>query len=206
MNVGLNAAQARTKANADLVLFDEVQFIMKAIISASTAGNYTATISDGTTMTESTPSVTITGTQAAPTVAVGETFIFEGNTVTLGTSGTNLNAIIADINDAGITGLVASKNASNNIVLTYDIPAATSFLYVIGAGTANNNLGITAQTYTAPNPTSNAYWTCWMGTSTDRGKKTQMDYIVKHFSNLGYRIERSTNTSTNATFQWNIDW
>ena len=157
-------------------------------------------------MTESTPSVTITGTQASPTVAVAETFIFAGSTVTLGTSGTNLNAIIADINDAGITGLVASKNVSNNLVLTYNIPAATSFTYIIGAGTANNNLGITAQTYTAPNPTSNGYWTCWMGTSTNRGYKTQMDYIVKHFSNLGYRIERSTNTSTNATFQWNIDW
>lgn len=206
MNVGLNAAQARAKSNSDLVIYDEVQYIMKDIITQSAAGGYTSTIADGTTMTESTPEVVVTGTVANPTVVVGETFIWDGTTVTLGTTGTNLNAIIADINDAGITGLVASKNATNNIVLTHNIPQSTAWQYVIGTGTANNNLGITANTYVPPNPSSSTYYTTWQGTSVNRGYKVQMDYVVRHFENLGYRIERSVNTGTNQTFQWNISW
>ena len=45
-----------------------------------------------------------------------------------------------------------------------------------------------------------------MGTATNRGYKQQMDYIVKYFADLGYRIERSTNPATNQTFQWNVSW
>ena len=206
MNIGLNAAQARAKSNSDMIIYDEVQFLMKDIITQSAAGNYTSTITDGTTMTESTPEVIITGTVANPTIVVGETFSFNGTSVTLGTTGTNLNAIIADINDAAITGLVASKNATNNLVLTHNIPAATSWTYIIDAATANNNLGLTANTYTPPNPQSNIYWHTWMGTGTNRGYKTQMDYIIKYFRDLGYRIERSTNSATNQTFQWDISW
>ena len=75
MNVGLNAAQARSKATLDMIIYDEVQFIMKKIITESAAGNYEAVIADDTTMTDSSPSVTITGTQVNPTVVVGETLL-----------------------------------------------------------------------------------------------------------------------------------
>ena len=51
---------------------------MKDIITPSASGNYTSTITDGTTMTESTPEVVITGTVANPTVVVGETPSFNG--------------------------------------------------------------------------------------------------------------------------------
>ena len=61
-----------------MIIYDEVQYIMKDIITQSAAGNYTSTITDGTTMTESTPEVVITGTVANPTVVVGETFSFNG--------------------------------------------------------------------------------------------------------------------------------
>lgn len=206
MNVGLNAAQARSKANSDMIIYDEVQFIMKKIITESAAGNYEAIIADDTTMTDSSPSVTITGTQVNPTVVVGETLIINGNTVTLGSTGTNLNAIIADVNDAAITGVTASKTAAGNFVLTIVIQPSTAWQYIIGAGTANNNVGITAGTFTPPNPSSTTYWHCWMGTATNRAYKSQMDYVIKHFQNLGYRVERSTNTATNQTFQWNINW
>jgi hypothetical protein len=206
MNVGLNATQARSKANSDLVIFDEIQYLMKEIITQSGVGSYSATIADGTTMTDSTPDIITTGTIANPTVVVGETIIWDGTTITLGTSGTSLNALIADINDASVSGLVASKNASNNLVLTQKVAASTVWQTVIGSGTANNNVGITGGTYTATNPSSVTYYTVWLGTTTNRGYKVQMDHIVKYFQNLGYRIERSANTSTNTTFQWNINW
>ena len=111
MNIGLNAAQARAKSSQDMIVFNECTSIMNSIITTSASGVYETYIDDGTTMTESTPSTTKIGTANNPTVSVGDTFIINGSTVTLGTSGTNLNSIIADINDASITGVTASKDA-----------------------------------------------------------------------------------------------
>lgn len=55
MSYGLNAAQARAKASADLIVFEEIYTIMKEVINQSQMGNYEATITDGTIMTASTP-------------------------------------------------------------------------------------------------------------------------------------------------------
>ena len=153
-----------------------------------------------------TPTITITGSVANPTVSSLETLIIAGQTIILGPSGLNLNAVISDINDAGVTGLVASKNAANNLVLTYTAVASTAWTVVLGAGTANTNLGLTAQTYTASNPDSVAYYNVWSGTVADRAKSDQMNQVVKYFENLGYTIERLKNTTTNKNFKWVISY
>ena len=127
MSVGLNAAQARAKASQDMIVFNETQEIMKAIISESALGNFEAYVDDATTMTEATPSVQKIGTALNPTITVGDTLIFDNNTITLGTTGTSLNAIVADINDAGIAGLVASKD-SNYLVLTISEPQGSTLV------------------------------------------------------------------------------
>ena len=57
MSVGLNAAQARSKASQDMIVFTETQEIMKSIISESSLGNFEAYVDDATTMTEATPTV-----------------------------------------------------------------------------------------------------------------------------------------------------
>lgn len=206
MTVGLNASQARSKSQQDLTIYNEVQNIMTDIITQSGAGGFTSIIADGTTMTESTPSVDHVGTIVNPTVVGGTTVILNGVTVTLGTTGLNLNSIIADINDAGITGVVASKNATNNLVLTFTAQASVTWTYDIGAGTANLALGLTQATYTINNPASANYFDTWQGTRTNRGESQQMDQVIRHFQNLGYKIERTVNTNTNKTFQWNIYW
>ena len=167
MTYYINKTSARTIARADLTIFNETQALMKQVITDAGNGLYQTTVTDGTTMTESTPTITITGTVANPTVSSLETVILGGQTVILGPSGLNLNAVIADINDASVSGLVASKNAANNLVLTYTAPAATTWTFVLGAGTANTNLGLTAQTYTASNPDSVAYYNVWSGTVAD---------------------------------------
>jgi hypothetical protein len=205
MSVGLNAAQARSKASQDMIVYQETQSIMESVITQSDLGNFEALISDGTTMTVSTPSTTATGTVNNPTVSVGETFIFDSTTVTLGTTGTSLNAIIADINDAGVTGLTASKDAGY-LVLTVEDSVGATWSYEIGAGTANASLGFTAGVYSLPDPTSLSYYTVWQGTSTDRAIQNQMEQVIKHFSDLGFKIERLTNSSTNRTFNWYIYW
>ena len=205
MSVGLNAAQARSKASQDMIVYKETQSIMEAIITQSGLGKFEAYVDDGTTMTISTPSVQKIGTVNNPTVNVGDTFIIDSNTITLGTSGTSLNAIISDINDAAIPGLTASKDAGY-LVLTIEDNAGATWSYEIGAGTANTALGFVAGIYSITNPTSVDYYIVWQGTATDRAIQNQMNQVIKHFSDLGYKIERLTNTSTSRTLKWYVYW
>ena len=206
MTYFINKTSARTIARADLTIFNETQALMKQVITDAGNGLYETTITDGTTMTESTPTITIIGSAAAPTITGTPTLIIAGVTITLGTSGLNLNAVISDINDAAVSGLVASKNAANNLVLTYTAPAATAWTVVIGAGTANTALGLTAQTYTASNPDSVGYYNVWSGTVADRAKSDQMNQVINYFENLGYTIERLKNTTTNKNLKWVITY
>ena len=119
MSVGLNAAQARSKASQDMIVYRETQAIMEAIITQSGLGKFEASVDDSTTMTVSTPSIQRIGTVNTPTVNVGDTLIIDSSTITLGTSGTSLNAIISDINDASVPGVTASKDAGY-LVLTIE--------------------------------------------------------------------------------------
>ena len=206
MTYYINKTEARSIARADLIIFNEVSALMKQVITDAGNGLYETTITDGTTMTESTPTITITGSVANPTVSSLETLIIAGQTIILGPSGTNLNAVISDINDAGVTGLVASKNAANNLVLTYTAVASTAWTVVLGAGTANTNLGLTAQSYTATDPASVSYYNVWNGTATDRAKSDQMNQVMEYFKNLGYTIDRLKNTTTNKNLKWVISY
>jgi hypothetical protein len=206
MSYTINSQQARAKARQDLTIFREINSIMEQIIADAGNGLYETVISDGTTMTESTPAVTVTGTVSNPTVTAGETFIVNGTTVTLGTTGTNLNSIIADINDANLTGIIASKS-DNKLVITFTAPQSSTWQLAIGAGTANANLGFINNTNTvATNPSSVTFFSTWQGTTTDRAKQDQMNQVISYFEGLGYTIDRSTNTSTNKTFKWTVSY
>ena len=205
MSVGLNAAQARAKASQDMIVYQETQTIMEKVITESGLGKFEAYVDDGTTMTISTPSVANTGTVSNPTISVGDTLIIDGTTITLGTTGTSLNAVIADINDAGVTGLTASK-AGGYLVLTVEDAAGQTWTYEIGAGTANASLGFTAGIYSLTDPTSVSYFDVWQGTASDRSLQNQMEEVIREFQNLGYKLERLSNSSTNRTFKWYIYW
>ena len=71
---------------------------------------------------------------------------------------------------------------------------------------ANTALGFVAGVYSITNPTSVDYYIVWQGTATDRAIQNQMNQVIKHFSDLGYKIERLTNTSTSRTFKWYVYW
>lgn len=205
MSAGLNASQARAKSQQDLIVFDEITAIMRSVIEASASGFFEAVVEDGTTMTESTPTTTITGSVQNPIILSSTTLILNGVTVTLGTSGVGLNAVIADINDAAIPGVVAGKQ-NGYLTLTFEHEAQTTWTYEIGAGTANNYLGFGQGLYTVASPESVNYYSAWQGIITDRAKVQQMDAIIKHFRNLGYKIDRTTNTTTSRTFKWYLYW
>jgi len=201
----INKQEARSMARADLTIFNEVNAIMKQIITDAGNGLYETTVSDGTTMTESTPQITITGSVSNPTITGTPTLIIAGSTITLGTSGTNLNSITADVNDAIIPGLVAGKDNVNFRVF-YTAPASTAWQVTIGAGTANTDLGLTAGTTSATNPSSVDYFSVWQGVTSDRAKTDQMNQVISYFENLGYTISRLTNTATTKTFKWVISY
>lgn len=205
MTYYINKQEARSMARADLTIFNEVNAIMKQIITDAGNGLYETTVSDGTTMTESTPQITITGSVSNPTITGTPTLIIAGSTITLGTSGTNLNSITADVNDAIIPGLVAGKDNVNFRVF-YTAPASTAWQVTIGAGTANTDLGLTAGTITATNPSSIDYFSVWQGVTNDRAKTDQMNQVISYFENLGYTISRLTNSATNRTFKWVISY
>ena len=205
MTYYINKQEARSMARADLTIFNEVNAIMKQIITDAGNGLYETTVSDGTTMTESTPQISITGTVSNPTITGTPTLIIAGSTITLGTSGTNLNSITADVNDAIIPGLVAGKDNVNFRVF-YTAPASTAWQVAIGAGTANTDLGLTAGTTTATNPDSVDYFRVWQGVTNDRAKTDQMNQVISYFENLGYTISRLTNSATNKTFKWVISY
>ena len=209
MSYSINATSARQIARADLTIFNETQALMKQVITDAGNGLYETSITDGTTMTESTPDIVVTGSVANPTITPGDSVILGGQTILLGGTGTSLNAVIADINDfQGLAGLVASKNTANQLVLTYTAPAATAWQFVVGAGTgtANADLGLTAATSTASNPASVDYFNCWQGNVASRPKTDQMNQVILYFENLGYSIQRLKNTTTNKTFKWEINY
>lgn len=206
MTYAVNSQQARTRARQDLVIFQEVNAIMEQIIVDSGNGLYRTVVADGTTMTESTPDIVVTGTVSNPTITGTPTIILNGTTITLGTTGTNLNSVIADINDSGISRIVASKNSSNQLVLTHTAPAGTAWTFDIGNGTANTALGLTVGATTAANPGSVTYFSVWQGNTADRAKLDQINQVSTYFENLGYTIDIKTNTITNKTFEWIVSY
>ena len=209
MSYSINATNARLIARADLTIFNETQALMKQVITDAGNGLYETSITDGTTMTESTPDIVVTGSVANPTITPGDSVILGGQTILLGGTGSNLNSVIADINDyQGLPGLVASKNAANNLVLTFTCSQTTTWSFVVGAGTgtANADLGLTAATNTATNPSSVDYFDCWQGNATSRPKTDQMNQVILYFQQLGYTIERLKNTSTGKTLKWVISY
>lgn len=50
------------------------------------------------------------------------------------------------------------------------------------------------------------YYDVWVGATEDRGKLLQMNKVVEYFTDLGYTIDRQTNSTTQTTFQWVISW
>jgi hypothetical protein len=50
------------------------------------------------------------------------------------------------------------------------------------------------------------YFNTWQGSIDDRAKFIQMNKVINYFTDLGYSIERRTNSLTGDTFNWHISW
>lgn len=204
MSIMISAADAKLQAQGNLIILQEVRAIEEAILAAVSNNLLNATVSDGTTMTMSTPAISVTATVNNPTTTAAHTFTI--NTTTVTASGTTINSIVDDINTLAITGITASKTAvagalkisSDNNNFTLILAAAT--------GTILGDLGLTAATTTAT-AVSKIYYNVWQNTATNTTYTQQMSEVVKYFIDKGYTIVRQKNANTtNTTFKWYVTW
>jgi len=209
MTHNFTATQARNLSTTDQVIYNEIDFINRAILADALAGNLQTTVNDGTTMTESTPVVTVVSTGYADGWTPGGTLTIAGTTVTLSSGvndGTNIDQATADINAAGVVGLVATNDGSE-ITLTYETPRTTWSLILAEDSGALGELGFTSGTFSAPAPESTEYYSVWSGQTEDRKKSFEFSEVVNHFQGLGYSILAKLNTeSQTATFMWEVYW
>lgn len=206
MTGNLSAIQARTISTSDLVIYNEIDAVFRAVMAAALAGELTVSVNDGTVMTESSPIITVTGTEVNPIIgmaAVAFTFT-DGNVVNIPAE-SDIYQIVGLINDAGIAGLTASYTADYRLVLTYETsPGAWSF--AIGANTANAEVGITAGVVAAVAPESTAYYAMWAGITESRKRSYEFAQVINHFQNLGYNIVAKKNVVTQNTIFWELYW
>ncbi len=209
MAYDLTATQARTVSTTDLVIYNEIDTISRAIMAAALTGELSTTVDDGTTMTESTPTITVTSSGAGA-FTPSETIVLAGSTITLGDGsgdGTNVYQATADINAADITGLTATTDGSE-ITLSYEPPQATwGITLAEGSGSALADLGFTAGSESPATPESVDYYSVWSGVTEDRKKSYELAQVVNHFQNLGYNILAKKNTTTaSSVIKWEIYW
>ena len=104
-----------------------------------------------------------------------------------------------------------ARTTARNDLTIFDETSALMRLIIVNAGTGPYQTIVTdGTTMTESNPTptadAQAYFNVWQGTLTDVGKADQMKQVISYFTNLGYTITRQTNTATNTTFKWVIDY
>jgi hypothetical protein len=205
MTYTVPAGLARLQARQDLIVFDEITAISRSIIVAMNQGEYQVEISDGTTMTECTPVIVIEGDVQNPVVDENSNINVDGNIIDIGISGTNLAAIIYDINEAGFANIRASKTADNRLSIQYTC-TPSDWTTFIGPGDSNIALGLDPIIYTAETPSSVQYYQVWQEASDDRKIAHQLNTVTKHFETLGYVVDILENSQSQNTIKWTIYW
>jgi|TARA_A100001011_G_scaffold398686_2_gene504021 hypothetical protein len=96
----------------------------------------------------------------------------------------------------------ARKDTRNNSVIHAEVRAIeTSVIANVDAGVLYANIiNSTNMTNTS------TYYNVWNSITTDPTKLDQLNYVKKHFENLGYGVNITTNSSSNNTINWNISW
>ena len=204
MAIMISAADAKLQAQGNLVILQEVRAIEEAILTAVGSNLLYATVSDGTTMTMSTPAISVTATVNNPTTTANQTFTINSTPVT--SSGTTINSMVDDINTLVMTGITASKTAVAGALKISSDNNNFTLIIAAGSGTLLGDLGLTAATTTAT-AVSKDYYNVWQNTATNTTYTQQMSEVVQYFTDKGYTIVRQKNAdTTNTTFKWYVTW
>jgi hypothetical protein len=96
----------------------------------------------------------------------------------------------------------ARRDTRNNSVIHGEVRSIeTAVLANIDAGVLYANVSSgTAMT------DSNVYYKAYYGITDDRTLIDQVDYVSKYFTDLGYGVKLTENSSTTDTLVWNISW
>jgi hypothetical protein len=108
-----------------------------------------------------------------------------------------------------LTASEARAKAQNDVVIFNEIrDIEDAILTAVNAGSYDTDVVGTTMTATAAPARSTAivYFNTWQGTVDDRAKYIQMGQVITYFTDLGYSIERRTNSTTGDTFKWIVSW
>lgn len=96
----------------------------------------------------------------------------------------------------------ARKDSRNNSVIHAEVRSIESAVLAnVSSGLLYANVS-SGTTMTS----SNTYYYVYTGVTTDPTKLDQLNYVTEYFTNLGYGVNITTNTSSNNTIIWNISW
>jgi hypothetical protein len=100
-----------------------------------------------------------------------------------------------------LTAVQARNKAQNDLTIFNEVrDIEEAVLSACIDGVYNITLDSTTMT------TSVIYANVWKGVVADRSKEIQMSAVIKYFTDLGYSIERRSNTTTGTTFDWQVFW
>jgi len=108
-----------------------------------------------------------------------------------------------------LTAAEARAKTQNDTVIFNEIrDIEDTILTSVAAGLYDVNVFETTMTATDPVGViaARVYFTTWQGGVDDRAKFIQMNKVITYFTDLGYSIERRTNSTTGDTFNWHISW
>lgn len=112
-----------------------------------------------------------------------------------------------------LTAAEARAKSQNDSVIFNEIrDIEDAILAAVAAGNYAATVTGTTMTATstvgspAPITTARLYFNTWQGTIDDRSKFVQMGKVITYFTDLGYAIDRRTNSATSDTFKWIVTW
>lgn len=112
-----------------------------------------------------------------------------------------------------LTATEARAKAQNDSVIFNEIrDIEDAILTAVTAGDYDTDVVGTTMTATnpvgtpAPIAAARVYFNVWQGSVDDRAKFIQMGQVITYFTDLGYSIERRTNSTTGDTFKWILTW
>jgi len=100
-----------------------------------------------------------------------------------------------------LTANQARSKAQNDLIIFNEVRSIE-----LGILTASANGAYEVILNNTTMSTTPAYFNVWRGNTNDRAKEKQMATIIQYFTDLGYTIERKTNSSTGNTFNWTVYW
>jgi hypothetical protein len=112
-----------------------------------------------------------------------------------------------------LTAAEARAKAQNDSVIFNEIRDIEDAI-LSAASSGDYDATVSGTTMTATDSTGNptpisiarAYFNVWQGSVDDRSKYIQMGKVITYFADLGYSIERRTNSTTGDTFTWIVSW